>query len=164
MNKQYHPSYIETHDIDWFCKIGNQLIHCASNGGNLPEKVNNRNQNRKIQEIVANLDDIIETWDEIAVNDEYVYARLGQNESPEAYNNYIASFVAMAKKGFISFDRMINRPGTDVYMWIAKPKRQMEVEIENLPVYDSSACRRFSRRGDIIHVDCLDQSEMEIEK
>ena len=37
------------------------------------------------------------------------------------------------------------------------------VEIENLPVYDSSACRRFSRRGDIIHVDCLDQSEFERE-
>lgn len=163
MSKQYHPSYIETHDIDWFCKIGNQLIHCASNGGKLPEKVDNRNQNRKIQELVANMDDIIELREEIEVNDKYVFGRLGRNESPEAYENYIATFVAMAKKGFMSFDRMNDSPEADVYMWIAKPKRQVEMEIENMPVYDASACPRFSRRGDIIHVDCLDQSEIERE-
>lgn len=156
MSKQYHPCYMETHDIDWFCKIGDHLIHCASNGGKLPEKVDNRDQNRKIQEIVANMADVIESEEDIIVNDRYVYGRLGQNDSREAYKNYIATFVAMAKKGFESFDRMINRSGTDVYMWIAKPKRQVKVDIENLPAYDACICPRFSRRGDFIHVDCLD--------
>lgn len=156
MRKQYNLSYIETHDIDWFCIIGDILIHCASNGGRLPEKVDNRNHNRRIQKYVANMADVIESEEDIEVNDKYVYGRLGQGPSPDAYNNYIATFVAMAKKGFMSFDRMIERQDTDNYIWIAKPKRQVKVEIENLPTYDASVCPRFMKHGDIIHVDCLD--------
>ena len=32
----YNTQYQYTHDIDWFFMIGNQPIHCASNGGRVP--------------------------------------------------------------------------------------------------------------------------------
>ncbi|MBR4924290.1 MAG: hypothetical protein IKZ61_00895 [Prevotella sp.] len=158
MSKAYYTTYIKTHDIDWFCQIGARAIHCASNGGKLPEKVNDRAQNRRIQEIVANMEDIFVSKEDIAINDDYVYARLGRNESPDAYERYIESFVAMAKKGFISFDRMIDNEHSDnSYIWIAKPKREVNVRLENLPRYEESTCPTFRRWGEVIHVECLDR-------
>lgn len=158
MRKAYFATYIKTHDIDWFCRIGDRVIHCASNGGKLPERVNDRTQNRRIQEIVANMDEIFVSNDDIAINDDYVYARLGRNESQDTYARYIESFVAMAKKGFMSFDRMIeNEHGYNSYIWIAKPKRKVDVRIENLPKYEESICPTFRRRGEMIHVECLDR-------
>ena len=56
---EYDKTYQQTHDIDWFCKIGNTAMHFASNGGLLPKKVNNREVNSHIQHVVATMDDVV---------------------------------------------------------------------------------------------------------
>lgn len=158
--KEYDHDYMETHDIDWFCQIGERAIHCASNGGLIPNKVNNRNRNRRIQEIVANMEDVIENREEIVVNDEYVYTRLGRNESPQAYENYISTFIAMAKKGFVSFDRMIDEDDdSETYVWIAKPNRHIGCQIEIIPRFQENICPSFFRRGIVLHVGCLNREK-----
>lgn len=109
---RYDAHYLETHDIDWFCRIGNTAMHFASDGGALPEKVNDREQLRAIQHAVAIQDDVLEKA-EIIINKQYVRRVLGNNDDLNAFNNYVESFVAMARKGFVSFDRM---PEGDEYM------------------------------------------------
>lgn len=155
MSKKYDNVYQATHDIDWFCRIGDQFVHCASNGGRLPEKVNDREMNRRNQEIVAGLEEVVSS-DEIIINRSYVYERLGNNESPEAFDYYVSSFVSMAKKGFLSFDRV---EGGDVYIWIAKPNRATKLNIATLPEYDARTCGAFCGKKEVLHVDCLDYAD-----
>lgn len=153
---EYDKTYQQTHDIDWFCKIGNTAMHFASNGGLLPNKVNNREVNSHIQHVVATMDDVVSETDQILVNSAYVYERLGKNENRASYERYIESFVAMAKKGFVSFDRMIE---ADAYIWIAKPKKAVEVAMVELPRFDEDICHRYALEGDVVHVDCLNRVE-----
>lgn len=155
MSKKYDNVYQATHDIDWFCRIGNQFVHCASNGGRLPEKVNDREMNGRNQEIVAGLKDVVSS-DQVIINRGYVYERLGKNESPEAFGRYVSSFVSMAKKGFLSFDRV---EGEDIYRWVAKPNSAIMLDIATLPEYDTRACGDFYRKKEVLHVDCLDQAD-----
>ena len=152
----YYPVYMESHDIDWFCKIGNIPIHCASNGGTLPKKVNVRSMNRKNQEVVAALPELLDRHEEIIVNERYVRNRLENQLSEDSYEHYIRSFVSMARKGFWSFDREINDANDDIYMWIAKPAKIVEVEINSLPEYDERQCHAFFHGKEEIHVSCLD--------
>ena len=93
---------------------------------------------------------------QILVNSAYVYQRIGANENRASYERYIESFVAMAKKGFVSFDRMIE---ADTYMWIAKPKKAVEVATDELPRFDEDICHRYALEGDVVHVDCLNRVE-----
>ena len=150
---KYDTNYLETHDIDWFCRIGKTAMHFASNGGNLPEKVNDRERLRTIQHAVAMQDDMLED-DKISINEEYVWRVLGNNDKQDAFFFYVESFVAMARKGFISFDRM---PEGDVYMWIAKPAVSVEVNIQGLPEYEEGICGRYAEEGDVVHVQCLNR-------
>lgn len=154
----YYPDYMETHDIDWFCRIGAISIHCASNGGVLPKKVNVRSVNRKIQETVAAMPEVLDEHEEVIVNERYVRERLENHFSEEAYAQYISSFVAMARKGFWSFDRELNESHNDVYMWIAKPARYVEIEINTLPEYNERQCRAFLYGKEELHVSCLDSA------
>lgn len=152
----YYPDYMETHDIDWFCRIGAIPIHCASNGGVLPKKVNVRSVNRKIQEAVAAMPEVLDEHEEVIVNVRYVIERLNNQFAEGAYAQYISSFVAMARKGFWSFDRELNEGYNDVYMWIAKPARDVAVELNNLPEYDERQCHAFLFGKEELHVNCLD--------
>lgn len=153
---EYDKTYQQTHDIDWFCKIGNTAMHFASNGGLLPNKVNNREVNSHIQHVVVTMEDVVSDANQILVNSAYVYQRIGANENRASYERYIESFVAMAKKGFVSFDRMIE---ADTYMWIAKPKKAVEVATDELPRFDEDICHRYALEGDVVHVDCLNRVE-----
>lgn len=153
---KYYPDYMETHDIDWFCRIGTIPIHCASNGGVLPNKVNVRSVNRRIQEAVAAMPEVLDEHEEVIINERYVRGRLEIQFPEGAYEQYISSFVSMARKGFWSFDRELNEDHEDVYMWIAKPTRDIAVEINNLPEYDERQCHAFFFGKEEIHVGCLD--------
>ena len=152
MSSEYHETYQQTHDIDWFCMIGNTAMHFASNGGILPKKVNNREVNSRIQYAVAMMEDVVTEPEQILINRQYVNARLGENVSPETFNRYVESFVAMARKGFVSCDRLL---GCDSYIWISKPANSVNVAINELPRYSESVCRRYASEGDLVHVDCL---------
>ena len=152
---KYDADYLENHDIDWFCKIGNTAMHFASNGGALPEKVNDRERLRAIQHDVAIMDDVLGE-DEIVINRQYVWQVLGNNESPKAFDYYVESFVAMARKGFTSFDR---KSEGDVCIWIAKPKDSVEVNIQGLPEYEKDACVCYAAEKEVVHVGCLNGAE-----
>lgn len=154
MSTKYEESYQLTHDIDWFCRIGDTAMHFASNGGLLPKKVNNREANRQIQHDVAMLDAMITNAEQIEINIDYVNERLGENVNPEAFKRYVESFVAMAKKGFVSFDRMLDEDG---YIWIAKPTIDVAVNIENLPLYEKSIFGLYDDDRNMVHVECLNQ-------
>ena len=155
---KYDADYLETHDIDWFCKIGNTAMHFASDGGELPEKVNDREQLRTIQHTVAMLEDVL--GDEgIEINRRYVWNILGNNDSQESFNHYVESFVAMARKGFVSFDRIMEG---DVYMWIARPAVSVEVIIQGLPEYEEGICGRYAAEKDVVHVRCLNNAEIDL--
>ena len=152
---KYDADYLETHDIDWFCKIGNTAMHFASDGGELPEKVNDREKLRAIQHAVAMLEDVL--GDEgIEINGKYVWNILGSNDSQESFNHYVESFVAMARKGFVSFDRMSE---DDEYMWIAKPTVSVEVNIQGLPEYEEYACGLYAAEKEVVHVRCLNNAQ-----
>lgn len=156
---KYSASYMVTHDIDWFCKIGDIPVHCASNGGLLPTIVNVRSQNRKNQEVVASMLEVLDPHEEVVVNYDYVRRRLGNNDSIDANNQYVSSFVSMARKGFMSFDRVIDDRCDDVYEWVAKPARRVEMAITTLPSYEEGKCPAFARDQKRIHVSCLDSVE-----
>ena len=112
--KKYSKTYQLAHDIDWFCKIGNTPMHFASNCGILPNKVNDKDTNRRIQEQVALMDNVVERREQIAIDRAYIRARLGDNIAEGGYENYVRSFVEMAMKGFVSFDRGLEDEDTYV--------------------------------------------------
>ena len=92
--------YVESRDIDWFAIINGKYIHVASAGGHLPKQINNRKKLRDEQAAVHKLPFIYER-DEIIVNEEL----LRKEKHIEDMEAYLESFVCMATKGFISFDR-----------------------------------------------------------
>lgn len=49
----YSKAYQEDHNIDWFAIVDGRYCHFASGGTYLPKVVNNKEQNRKIQQFVA---------------------------------------------------------------------------------------------------------------
>lgn len=154
MITKYDILYQQTHDIDWFCRIGNTAMHFASNGGLLPYKINNCDDISRIQHAVSLMEDVLTLPEQIEINKSYIYERLRGNDSQDAYNSYLESFVAMAKKGFISFDRMLD---DDMYMWIARPAKgiNINVSIDSLPFYHEGTCPRFAKHNDGVHVECL---------
>lgn len=153
----YDKIYLLTHDIDWFCKIGNIPMHFASNCGKLPKRVNDRDVNRKLQEKVIGVPNLVER-EQVIINTEYVRTRLGNELSENAFNDYVRTFVEMAMKGFWSFDR-INEDGVDIYIWIAKPSVNIGMELEGLPTYPEDVCRAFHDTGEVVHVECLDEND-----
>ena len=155
--KKYSKTYQLTHDIDWFCIIGNTPMHFASNCGLLPNKVNNKENNRRIQEQVGLMDNVVESREHIVINREYIRARLGDNIAQGGYEDYVRSFVEMAVKGFVSFDRDLERD--DAYVWIAKPDAGAAVPIEEIPIYKESVCGLWTRRGERVHVRCLNEND-----
>ena len=76
------------------------------------KKLNDREQLWEIQYTVAMLEDVLSD-DGIEINRRYVWNILGNNDSQESFNHYVESFVAMARNGFVSFDRIMEG---DVYI------------------------------------------------
>lgn len=146
---EYSESYQHTRDIDWFFRSGERFIHVASNGGELPYFANSIEQLRMIQAQVAlhnNVDGL-----EVIINEQYVGERIAaiannywQNGYEEVTleqvrGNYLSSFIAMAQKGFYSYDRV---PGSNAYILICSPKQPISIEIQ-IPAADDQI--RFER-------------------
>lgn len=129
---KYSEIYQRSRDIDWFFRAGDRCIHVASNGGLLPAFVNNVINLRQKQAEVAVLDYLIND-NEVLVNDDYVNSRIDNSfqrdiDSIVRRDNYLRSFISMAKKGFYSYDRVTE---TDFdYVLICCPIRQVEVNVE----------------------------------
>ncbi len=140
---EYSEAYQRTRDIDWFFQSGNRCIHVASNGGILPCFVNNVLRLRAEQAKVSMLEDIKDV--EIVVNESYVNQRIAAivesyrrsgSENVNEQNvraSYLVSFIAMARKGFYSYDRA--NSGESAYVLICGPIRPVEIGIQ-LPEAD----------------------------
>lgn len=99
---KYDDAYIYSKDIDWFCIIGDVFCHVASAGGMIPDSINDREKLRGLQKRVFDSDFIFDEED-IVVNEVFLNQHFGNDE--EARMAYMLSFMSMARKGFVSFDR-----------------------------------------------------------
>ena len=107
MKYSYRIDYQRTHDIDWFCKIGSMPVHIASNGGLIPPNILSR-ENFAVQTEVYNMPCIF-SEDDVVICETAIRNIIfpnDQNFSEEAYGSYIKSFIDMARKGFVSLDRI----------------------------------------------------------
>ena len=126
MPRIYTESEVHTRDIDWFCAINGIYVHIASAGGRIPNLINDRRVLRTIQREVETLEDI-NTGEEIHINADAL-DRIGVNRE-----DYLPSFLRMAKKGFYSFDRTnIYDPEDNLYHLVAWPTH-LVYDIENMP-------------------------------
>ena len=132
MRGKFTIVYQRSHDIDWFARKGNVMIHAMSFGGLLPASVN---------QWITNLNMLRKAYKLPMMNIEVVYSdyaeRLmtqGNNDlSADGREKYLRHFRDMAKRGFWSFDRDIH--DENLYHLIAKPVGSVQEEciIEDLP-------------------------------
>lgn len=99
---KYDDAYLYSKDIDWFCIIGDVFCHVASAGGMIPDSINDREKLRGLQKRVFDSDFIFDEED-IVVNEVFLNQHFGDDK--EARIAYMLSFMSMARKGFVSFDR-----------------------------------------------------------
>lgn len=128
----YSYTYKKLHDIEWFFQCEGWAIHAVSNAGYIPSKID-RDKNFQVQCDVEETPNIIESQNDIYINEDYVRYRLElqNNRRESAFGDYIRGFVRMAQKGFCSFDRDITQVRDDrQYVLIAAPSRYIEPRIE----------------------------------
>lgn len=154
----YRLNYQYNHDIDWFCRINKIPVHLASNGGVLPHRSYTIKNLVALQHKVAN----IRPNYRCVVNREYLLEYLRQGEYYAEFENisedemrymlpdrfeitneivdlprslliYGWSFIEMAKRGFLSFDR---REEDGLYHLVAWPVDSAEQSLD-IEVYDS---------------------------
>ena len=140
----YQINYQLTHDIDWFAFIDGIPVHIATNGGLLPHDSYKVKDLVRIQKLVHRM----ERRYKVGINENYLERYLNEIEAypgidemtdedfrqmlPErleinrnhsrAINAYIWSFVEMASKGFLSFDRRVDdEHWVDYYHLVAWP-------------------------------------------
>lgn len=130
----YTNDYIMSRDIDWFFMInGKYPIHASSFGGTLPKIINNREQNRSIQNMVWSVseDDNNEYQlrnipNDIQYDDQYAEDSIKENnldDHDDAKRNYLLPFITMSVIGFYSFDReKLEDPTDNHYHLVSWPK------------------------------------------
>lgn len=123
----YSNIEIYTTDIDWFVFDSNNVyIHAASAGSVLPELIRvNNEQNEQNFLLVSSLEKrYFEREYEINPN----IIELAQIKEQDL-QLYLRDFVAMAQKGFYSFDKTnINNPEDTIYHLVAKPQGNAKME------------------------------------
>lgn len=154
--------YVESRDIDWFAVINGKYIHVASAGGNLPKKINDRMKLIDEQAAVHKLPFIYEK-DEIVVNEEL----LRKEKHLENIEAYIESFVYMARKGFISFDRTNITDHTDsMYHIVCYPQdiktKDLRIGLDLLEIKVNVNVFDTMKLLDIVEI--IDKSMIHIEK
>lgn len=123
---KYDVQYMLSKDIDWFCMINGYYVHIASAGAVLPDIINNREELREIQKAVYRLPDIYRD-DELTNNERAIADLQGYMNNPHFREDYLRSFKAMARKGFISLDRTeLEDPNNPYYHVVCMPPRPLK--------------------------------------
>lgn len=145
MTIMYNTQYQYTHDIDWFFLIGKQPVHCASNGGRVPNiysAIELQNLQVEIEAIQPTQSFVL---NQVAIEqyvhdhykdiDEDLLRRQGlpevvkgiefSEDIPTWMKAYSWSFVKMAQRGFLSFDRDAE---TGLYFLVASPTDYTELK------------------------------------
>lgn len=140
---RYRKDYLLSYNVDWFCKFGHKWIHTSSQGGMLPDKVDDSSFLPQLQSFL-NIIPIYSKKEDVIVNESLVNQRFKRHmsllremsEHSESENiktnldleyeifrlNYIESFVEMAQKGFYSFVRVnIDNFADNQTLLVAKP-------------------------------------------
>lgn len=148
----YNTQYQHAHDIDWFILNGDWHIHCASNGGLLPNNIYTAvglqslqvaveamnpsggfHLNRKAieQNIRNHYENIEEELLQNALRVETAANLAFPADVPSWMKAYSWSFVRMAQRGFFSFDRI---EGTNEYYLVAYPEEYLPLseDVEKL--------------------------------
>ena len=125
----YPDDYIAAKDIDWFCVINGYYVYVASAGGALPEAINDRDKLRTLQRNVFMAPDKFADED-IDVNMQFLNARFGnQPNAQQQISNYLVSFKAMARKGFIFFDRTnLSDSQDNAYYVVCEPRNPIQIQ------------------------------------
>lgn len=135
MRGKFTIVYQRAHDIDWFARKGNVMIHAMSFGGLLPSSVNqwitNLNMMRKAYQLpIEDVDIIYSDYAERMMMEGNVEGVVGRER-------FLRHFRDMAKRGFWSFDRDLH--DENLYHLIARPAGDIPKEsiIKDLPeLYD----------------------------
>lgn len=69
---KYSKAYQEDHNIDWFARVNGMYCHFASGGTYLPDEVNDKEQNRKIQQYIARKNNQQNYLDGVLINPNYM--------------------------------------------------------------------------------------------
>lgn len=135
----YNTQYQYSHDIDWFFLDGAYPIHCASNGGLLPNNIYKAVELQSLQVEVENMSGHYQFDLNVQAIGRYVGHHYegftetalldrGMGIIPEGVafsantplwmRFYSWSFAKMSQRGFLSFDRI---EGTNEYYLVAYP-------------------------------------------
>ena len=150
---EYSESYQSTRDIDWFFKIGGRNIHVASNGGKIPDFVNDILRLRNEQAKVSMLESLVPLKN-IIVNQNVVDGRIQEtlkNVSVYQYDGissdtlkeaYLKSFKEMASKGFYSYDRVLGEDSK--YILVCFPSEEVDLSNHHIVLLDATDEIEFS--------------------
>lgn len=105
---QYSEDYQRCYDIDWFFKYKDYCFHVASNGGKIPDKID-ESENTELQRFIEKI---------IMKNENKEEVDIVQNPR---HLNY-STFIDFASIGFISLDRIGDSFESQYYKVIAKPR------------------------------------------
>lgn len=158
----YDEDFQLTHDVDWFAKTGDVMIHAASNGAMIPRGADNSDNVDRVTAYISSYLFEKEKYD-VYINEGYVRYRYYQSiriadnlQEPNYYLfrfYYIRSFFLMAQFGFYSFDRHIDIDKDEddgifspKYVLIAKPKSHIEVSLNFLPQIKITECAEFNEK------------------
>ncbi len=148
----YNTQYQYSHDIDWFFLDGAYPIHCASNGGLLPNNIYKAVELQSLLVEVENMSGHYQFDLNVQAIGRYVSHHYegftetalldrGMGIIPEGIafpantplwmRFYSWSFAKMAQRGFLSFDRI---EGTNKYYLVASPREfaQLTGDVLNL--------------------------------
>ncbi len=141
---KFRNTFLLSHDIDWFCKIGELYIHGASFGGAIPHLANDE---KKMAELLLDIyKQPINQEVDIFINEQYLQ-ELNVAKEGQDRNNYLSSFMEFAKRGFYSYDRRITSEDSYLdlehktdYVLIACPKQNIIVEsmFPEIPCYNNA--------------------------
>ena len=130
---KYNEDYIYSKDIDWFFVANGKYVHVASAGGMIPDIINDREKLRDIQREVFLAPDIYRD-EQIIINEDIIRQRFAQSDNFEQCRElYLRSFMAMARKGFISLDRTnFYNPNDNTYHIVCMPPNDKTIGIQDI--------------------------------
>ena len=118
-------------------------MHILTNGNAIPDTLNNKELNRRIQSEVT----IKTNWNDqseygVIVNEsyvEYVKESIVEKDYTPSRNTILRLFVPMAKLGFYSYVCINTNEHISHYMLVARPSEQIVKPIlrERLPIFDA---------------------------
>lgn len=149
---RYRKNYLLSHNIDWFCILGKKWVHVSSQGGFLPDFVDDDNFLPQLQAL-TNIIPVYSRFEDIDINEQLIKQRFERHLSiiremqPNFDSNlsdfidpewdystfrsrYIASFVEMAQRGFYSYVRVnIDEIDDNRMVLVAKPTEKGSLQL-----------------------------------